>query len=111
SWRPQAAMYDWAFAHAASARPVGELVAPGSVMATPSATTTTAAPSGLAGLAPAVGDRAAATLPSSHLLSRAVAPWVGLGGLAAALLLVALFAGRAARRPRRRSAGAGRRRH
>jgi D-alanyl-D-alanine carboxypeptidase (penicillin-binding protein 5/6) len=110
SWRPQAAMYDWAFAHAASARPIGQLVAPGSVMAKPSATTTTTAdPSGLAGLAPAVRDGAAASLPSSHLLSREVAPWVGLAGLAAALLLVALFAGRAARRPSRRSTS--RRRH
>ena len=113
SWRPQAAMYDWAFAHAAAARPVGELVAPGSVQNTPSSTTTTD-PSGLAGLAPRIGDGAAAvTLPSSHLLPRAVAPWAGLAGLAAALLLVALFAARTARiarRNRRRRAGR-RRRH
>ena len=31
SWRPQAAMYDWAFRYADRARPVGQLVEPGTV--------------------------------------------------------------------------------
>ncbi|HEV7146597.1 MAG TPA: hypothetical protein VGN48_06315, partial [Pedococcus sp.] len=100
SWRPQAAMYDWAFAHGASARPVGALIPPGSVTPKPTATTTADA----SGPAQAVrGVAAAVTLPSSHLLPRTVAPWIGLAGLAAALLLVALFATRNARRPRGRA--------
>jgi hypothetical protein len=40
-------------------------------------------------------------VPSSQLLSTPVAPWVGLGGLAAALLLVALLALRAISRSTR----------
>jgi hypothetical protein len=41
----------------------------------------------------AVGRGAAApAVPSSQLLSTPMAPWVGLAGLAAALLLVALLA-------------------
>ncbi len=102
SWHEQAAMYDWAFAHGASARPVGELVAPGSVTTAPSAPATTA-PSERgehAQRAPA-DNAAAAALPTSALLPRSVAPWVGLAGLAAALLLVALLAARATRRPAR----------
>ena len=36
SWRPQAAMYDWAFAYGDRAGAVGELVAPGTVTSPPS---------------------------------------------------------------------------
>lgn len=99
SWHEQAAMYDWAFAHGAAARPVGELVAPGSVT-TPSTATATAGPSDGASSPTGLADNAvAAALPTGELLPRSVAPWVGLAGLAAALLLVALLASRAARRP------------
>ena len=102
SWHEQAAMYDWAFAHGSSARPVGELVAPGSSTAAPSATATTA-PSDAASTPAGPGDNAAAAaVPSSALLPRSVSPWVGLAGLAAALLLVALLAVRASRRPARK---------
>jgi serine-type D-Ala-D-Ala carboxypeptidase (penicillin-binding protein 5/6) len=97
SWRPQAAMYDWAFRYGSQARPVGELVAPGTVTTPPSATPSPA-PSGADAQAPQVGQpghaAAAAALPSSQLLDGRLSPWVGVGGLAAALLLVALLAGR-----------------
>jgi D-alanyl-D-alanine carboxypeptidase (penicillin-binding protein 5/6) len=99
SWRPQAAMYDWAFRYAALARPVGTLVAPGSVTTPPTVPPGAETPRAPDGLATALPRGAAAALPSSELLPRSVAPWVGLGGLAAAVLLVALLAGRAIRRP------------
>jgi D-alanyl-D-alanine carboxypeptidase (penicillin-binding protein 5/6) len=40
SWRPQAAMYDWAFRYGARAEAVGELVAPGTVTNPPTPTPT-----------------------------------------------------------------------
>ncbi|MGZ6675157.1 MAG: D-alanyl-D-alanine carboxypeptidase family protein [Solirubrobacteraceae bacterium] len=102
SWHEQAAMYDWAFAHGSSARPVGELVAPGSVTTGPSAPATTA-PSDAASSPTGLADNAAAAaLPTSALLPRSVAPWVGVAGVAAALRLVALLAARASSRPARR---------
>jgi D-alanyl-D-alanine carboxypeptidase (penicillin-binding protein 5/6) len=72
SWRPQAAMYDWAFRYGGRARPVGTLVEPGTVTSPPTPTLTpttaptvgttgpsgvaTGAPGGRAAGAPAVGD-------------------------------------------------------
>jgi hypothetical protein len=52
--------------------------------------------------------RAAAALPTAELLDGQVSPWVGVAGLAAALLLVALLAGRRRQVVRQR---AHRRRH
>jgi serine-type D-Ala-D-Ala carboxypeptidase (penicillin-binding protein 5/6) len=109
SWRPQAAMYDWAFRYGALARPVGVLVAPGTVTAA-SSTDPSTAPAGAglggaglggAGLDSMAGHAAAAAVPPALLLSRTAAPWVGLAGLAAAVLLVALLAARAVGRGRR----------
>jgi D-alanyl-D-alanine carboxypeptidase (penicillin-binding protein 5/6) len=62
SWRPTAAMLDWAFAHGAQARPVGRLVNRGEIPATasttaPSTTTATTAP---ARIPPAVQAQAPA---------------------------------------------------
>ena len=44
SWRPTAALLDWAFAHGRRARPVGHLVVPGEALPTRTPTPTTAAP-------------------------------------------------------------------
>jgi serine-type D-Ala-D-Ala carboxypeptidase (penicillin-binding protein 5/6) len=101
SWRPQAAMYDWAFRYGPRARPVGTLVAAGSVSTPPSARISPTPP-GLAGpetTAPSTPKTAAnAPVPSSQLLPRPLAPWVGLCILAVVLLLVALAANRAINR-------------
>ncbi|MEO5982646.1 MAG: hypothetical protein ABIQ13_10065 [Pedococcus sp.] len=44
SWRPQAAMYDWAFRYGARAHPVGALVEPGTVPTPPRLSVTPSAP-------------------------------------------------------------------
>ena len=44
SWRPQAAMYDWAFAYGDRAGSVGELVEPGTVTSPPTLLPTTTSP-------------------------------------------------------------------
>jgi D-alanyl-D-alanine carboxypeptidase (penicillin-binding protein 5/6) len=68
SWRPTAALLDWAFAHGARARPVGHLVVPGEQLPTitpnPTATEPTSAPAH----APpsAAGFRAQAAGPFPH---------------------------------------------
>jgi D-alanyl-D-alanine carboxypeptidase (penicillin-binding protein 5/6) len=81
SWRPEAALLDWAFAHGQQARPVGRLVEPGEVEATPSVTPSAAATGAAAQTVPAapggLGSRASTV--------------VGAAGLAAALLAVTLF--------------------
>ncbi|WP_460458527.1 D-alanyl-D-alanine carboxypeptidase family protein, partial [Angustibacter peucedani] len=48
SWRPEAAMLDWAFRYGAKATPVGRLVDPGEVDATPAATAPAVAATGAA---------------------------------------------------------------
>jgi D-alanyl-D-alanine carboxypeptidase (penicillin-binding protein 5/6) len=82
SWRPTAAMMDWAFAHGTALTPIGTLVEPGAGAATRSART------------PAVGgvtpSQAAAgpAPPPSH-------PWGGVAGLIGGVALVgALWARR-----------------
>ena len=108
SWHTQAAMYDWAFRYGSRATPVGQLVAPGTATTPPTSAPSPTSP-GLQG--PDAGGpahtlaghgAAAAALPGSQLLATPVAPWVGIAGLAAALLLVALLALRALTRPTRR---------
>jgi D-alanyl-D-alanine carboxypeptidase (penicillin-binding protein 5/6) len=102
SWRPQAAMYDWAFRYGAKAHPVGRLVAPGEVTESPTlAPATAAAPH--APSPPSTGrpDGAAAALPSA-LGTDGVPRWVGVATLAAAVLLVALLAVRGITGGRRR---------
>ena len=56
SWRPQAAMFDWAFRYGARARPVGELVTPEQVAA--EAAAATAKPSAAAVAASGASNRA-----------------------------------------------------
>ncbi len=120
SWHTQAAMYDWAFKYGSRANAVGELVAPGTVTEAPTSAPsptspglqspeagappdTDGRPSGVAAGHGAGHGAAAAAVPSSQLLSTPVAPWVGLGGVAAALLLVALLALRAISRSTRKA--------
>jgi D-alanyl-D-alanine carboxypeptidase (penicillin-binding protein 5/6) len=95
SWRPQAKMYDWAFAHGDKARPVGELVAPGAVPASPTLPPNGAAPdlTNPGAAAPhAPGANAAAAHgqgSDSGSLGRRLG-LAGLAGLATALVLLAV---------------------
>lgn len=97
SWRPQAAMYDWAFAYAHRAGSVGELVEPGSVTSPP-----TPAPSATSPRLPppATGPAAgggAAIGPSSER-PHAGASWGTIGSAGAAVLLLVLALAVLARR-------------
>jgi D-alanyl-D-alanine carboxypeptidase (penicillin-binding protein 5/6) len=106
SWHTQAAMYDWAFRYGSRVRPVGDLVAPGTMTTAPRPVPSPTAPSLQSpGASPAEPTKAptapraaAAALPVSELLDSSATPWVGLGGLAAALLLVGAFGLRVASR-------------
>lgn len=114
SWRPQAAMYDWAFRYGDRARPVGELVEPGTVTkppalpaapvqqepAAPSSTGRPAGPSGAAAV-PDEGLAGPAAAIPGMLDEQGLSPWVGVAALAAAVLLVALLAARALTRTTR----------
>ena len=105
SWRPQAAMYDWAFRWGGKARPVGRLVDPGEVTEPPSPapadTDAPQAPAADAAKGDGRPDGAAAAIPSA-LDTDGVPPWVGAASLAAAVLLVALLAVRGITRGGRR---------
>ena len=95
SWRPQAAMYDWAFAYGDRAGAVGELVAPGSVTTPPTLPPNTATPSlpPPAGepVAPgAAGVAARAAIPGSTPDDRAVVSLTTLGLAGTAVVLLAL---------------------
>jgi D-alanyl-D-alanine carboxypeptidase (penicillin-binding protein 5/6) len=122
SWRPTAALLDWAFAYGGQARPVGRLVnrgeglaaapaapAPTKAARTPGPTPSTAVapPQQAAGAAPSV---AAARQPGTAArVARAVV--VAALGLAAVVAILALLSARARRPGPRaaRSAGPGRR--
>lgn len=92
SWRPQAAMYDWAFRYGGKAVPVGRLVNPGEVTKPPTLSPASP-PVPHAPSAPATGPAGgvAAAIPSG-LDDSSLPPWVGVATLAAAALLVALLA-------------------
>ena len=107
SWRPQAAMFDWAFRYGDKARPVGTLVEPGTVTAPPhapvikdnSSVPQAAAPQDTATRATA----AAAALPPG--IENVSAPWVGVGTsvvIASLLLWLGTRAAGARRRHRAR---------
>jgi len=107
SWRPQAAMYDWAFRYGQRARPVGRLVDPGEVPARPTPAPTSPAPATAPSptpLAPTEAPRtrtaAAAAVPSSQLATAGVQPWVGVAGLGALASLLGLFVVRTRRQRR-----------
>jgi D-alanyl-D-alanine carboxypeptidase (penicillin-binding protein 5/6) len=91
SWRPQAAMYDWAFAYGDKAGPVGQLVPPGTVTTPPSPLPSTTSP-GLtdAGAAGQAGraTRAAAAIPTSDGPSASGPRWRVPATVAVVLLLL-----------------------
>jgi serine-type D-Ala-D-Ala carboxypeptidase (penicillin-binding protein 5/6) len=95
SWRPTAALLDWAFTYGGQVAPVGRLVAPGELQRS-AATDRPAAATALA-----VGT--AATTTGEPAPRR----WVGAAGLAGAAALLGLMAGRA-RRARRAQLSTGR---
>ncbi|MEP7033993.1 MAG: serine hydrolase [Dermatophilaceae bacterium] len=91
SWRPTAALLDWAFAHGAALSPVGQLVEPG-------AATRAASSSGVGGVPNDVG-----VVPSLARSARTPAPqpWMGVAGLLGGLLLVGGWAARSIARRHR----------
>lgn len=117
SWRPEAAMLDWAFAHGQQARPVGRLVHPGELAAAPTATPVPSGSTGETGavgaatatnsVQPAVGTQgrtpSAAATAGRPGIKQVV---VGVGLAAAALvLLVGVLSARARRHRGRRPRG------
>ena len=95
SWRPQAAMYDWAFAYGARAGAVGQLVAPGTVPTPPAPLSSATSPSlpttAAATAPPRVAAAAAAPAPAFAKARSALATSPGTLGLAAgAVVLLAL---------------------
>jgi D-alanyl-D-alanine carboxypeptidase (penicillin-binding protein 5/6) len=89
SWRPTAALLDWAFEHGSQVQPVGRLVSPGELERAPAAADSAGDP-GATVLAAGVS---AATTRSPSSPQR----WVGVAGLAGTVLLLALMALRARR--------------
>lgn len=85
SWRPTAALLDWAFAHGTSLTPIGTLIAPGNGTRS--------------GLSVAPGSRPQSpptasphALPQASLRLSALPMWFGLAGLFGALALVGSWA-------------------
>lgn len=91
SWRPTAALLDWAFAHGSEVAPVGELVEPGSAtrpgLSPTSGDGTAEGSSGVANGANALATPTRVRLP-------ALQPWVGAAGLLSGVALVGSFAAR-----------------
>jgi D-alanyl-D-alanine carboxypeptidase (penicillin-binding protein 5/6) len=98
SWRPLAAMYDWAFRYCDRAGAVGELVAPGTVTTPPTPMSSNTSPSfplpGAAGPVGAAGAGARAAAPASFARDRAIlsSPMrtAGLAGTLVVLLALTL---------------------
>ena len=112
SWRPQAAMYDWAFAYGDKVGPVGDLVAPGAVTAPPTLLSSTTSPAltdpGAAGPHTRAAT-AAAALPGAEQDSASMGRWVR--PFAATLVFLALLVMLLRARARRRSVRARRGRY
>lgn len=111
SWRPTAALLDWAFAYGDKVQPIGRLVDPGEATSTPVPT----APVASASVAAAGGQRGqSAAVPVARpdagpLVSGRTRTWVGVGGLSAAALVVLIMAlSASARRRQLRAAHAAR---
>lgn len=107
SWRPTAALLDWAFAHGDRAGSIGRLVEPGEVTARPPAGQAQVPPAGGAAGAPGGQPTLAAAAsralpdplgdplsnPATGLLAAdRWRTWVGVGGLGAAALIVLVLA-------------------
>lgn len=103
SWRPQAAMYDWAFGHGDEVTPVGQLVDPGTVTAPsqPPATGAAAAAATGGGRGDAQPAGRAAVLASSRVSTRTSYAWPVVA--LAALLGVVVLRRRAVVARRRRA--------
>jgi serine-type D-Ala-D-Ala carboxypeptidase (penicillin-binding protein 5/6) len=119
SWRPMAALLDWAFAHGTSVTPIGELVEPGTATrpkppsaesGLPKPLPTQAAPQTASGtVAPGLPTGSALAKPSGSALAKPAAsaglpvlqPWVGVVGLLSGVALVGAFAARSTYRGRR----------
>ncbi|GAA2739650.1 D-alanyl-D-alanine carboxypeptidase family protein [Pedococcus aerophilus] len=106
SWRPQAAMYDWAFRYGDKARPVGTLVEPGTVTTPPRLPVvkdnSTVAPLDAPQDAATRATAAAAALPRG--IEDVSSPWVGIGTLGVIAGLLLWLGARAARVRRRHHA-------
>ena len=91
SWRPTAALLDWAFAHGTQVTPIGELVEPGSVkrpgLNSESGVGSSEGARWAAPGAEAFGRPALVRLP-------ALQPWIGAAGLLSGMVLVGAFAAR-----------------
>ena len=86
SWRPTAALLDWAFAHGSRLTPIGQLVEPGAVTRP--------------GLPSSAGGQPT-SLRTASVRPPALQPWVGVTGLLAGVAVVGAWAAR--RISRRRS--------
>ncbi len=99
SWRPQAAMYDWAFRHGSKVAPVGRLVEPGEVTEPATLPTVTAGPAApttaAASVPPHPPGQAGVAVSSGRAELAGLSPWFGVAGLAGALGLVGTLAARA----------------
>lgn len=84
SWRPTAALLDWAFAYGPQAQPIGRLVEPGEV-------TEGAAPNAEPSAGPDIAAAPARAVLAAPLDTR-WRTWVGLGGLTSAALVVLVLA-------------------
>lgn len=105
TWHEMAATLDWAFAHGAKARPVGELVAPGSATSTATSAATTAADTGTTTSSePAPSGTSHATTPAKGP-EGIVERWWGASVLAALLLFAGVVGTRRLDRRGRRSTG------
>jgi D-alanyl-D-alanine carboxypeptidase (penicillin-binding protein 5/6) len=110
SWRPQAAMYDWAFAYGDRAGAVGELVAPGTVAAPPRPLPSTSPTLQPTAAAPAAGAAAGAASREPGPSARP-RTWRDTAGLASStVMLLALTLVVRARRRVVRARGAARHR-
>ena len=90
SWRPNAALLDWAFAHGTKVTPIGELVEPRGASQLPPKSTAGGGATGRdlqATPARALGSTATVRLP-------VLQPWVGAAGLLSGVALVGAFARR-----------------
>jgi serine-type D-Ala-D-Ala carboxypeptidase (penicillin-binding protein 5/6) len=108
SWRPQAAMYDWAFRYGEQARPVGTLVEPGTVTSPPTPTLApTTAGSVTRPATEGADDARAAGAPTARAAVDRPGPdprWLWLAGPVVLLGGVVALRRRAVRRRRRRRA-------
>jgi D-alanyl-D-alanine carboxypeptidase (penicillin-binding protein 5/6) len=91
SWRPTAALLDWAFAHGTQVTPIGELVEPGSVTR-PGLTSESGV--GSSEGAPRAAPGAEAFGRPTLLRLPALEPWIGAAGLLSGMALVGAFAAR-----------------